>query len=376
MHSGLIQSVVVLAVSVAVIVQSGLDFNSLYEREPIVSGPGVTKTVKLSDYFGWIKGTVADTDVYILEGREPGGTLFVMGGVHGNEPAGMVSAVVLVENAVVRRGRLIVVPHANESGFTNTAPSEGVPTRFRIKTVWGSRWFRYGDRLTNPVHQWPDPEVYVHYPSGQYLSDFDVRNLDRAFPGRPNGNFTERLGFALTELVRREKVDLTIDLHEARPMNPIVNCTITHERARKLATLAAIGLEEKGIPMRLEPSPKKLRGMSHREIGDHTPSLAVLMETGNPIQDKLHARADEALILTGQDEFFAKAAERGLIYVPYRERGLALEERVGRHLSAIQELVSVYSELYPDRSLEVDSLPDYESIRAKGIGSYLRLPAS
>jgi predicted deacylase len=376
MPTRIIQSFVVLGVSVAMMAVAASDFNSLYEREPIVRGPGVTKMAKLSDYFAGIKGTVADTEVYILEGSNPGGTVFVMGGVHGNESAGMLSAVLLVENAVVKSGRLIVVPHANESGFTNTAPSEGVPSRFRIQTDWGSRWFRYGDRLTNPVHQWPDPEVYVHYPSGQFLSDFDVRNLDRAFPGRPDGNFTERLGYALTELVRREKTDLTIDMHEARPMNPIVNCIITHERAMNLASLAALSLDSRGIPMRLEPSPKRLRGMSHRELGDHTKTLAVLMETGNPIQDKLHARADEALILTGKDEFFAKAAARGLLYLPYLEKGLAMEERVGRHIDSVGELISVFSELNPERMVEVEHLPSYETVKEKGIGRFLLKPTS
>ncbi len=349
----------------------GRDFQKLHEREPVVQGPGVTRVGKLSAYLPALKDTAGDTDVYYLEGKEAGATVFVMGGVHANESAGMLSAVLLVENAVVNAGRLIVVPHANESSFSNTAPSEGVPTRFEIKTPTGVRWFRYGDRLTNPIDQWPDPEVYVHYPSGQFLSDFEVRNLDRSFPGRADGNFTEKVAFALTELVRKENADLSIDLHEARPMNPIVNCIITHERARKLAALASIDLDSKGVQMRLEPSPKKLRGMSHRELGDHTQTLAVLMETGNPIQDKLHARADEALILTGKDDFFARAASSGLLYVPYLENGLSMEERVGRHVASIQELLTVFADLYPEKKMAVDHLPTYEQIRKQGVGQFL-----
>jgi len=350
---------------------SAMDFLQLHEREPVVNGPGVTRVGKLSAYLPALKDTVGDTDVYYLEGKEPGGTVFVMGGVHANESAGMVSAVVLVENAVVKTGRLIVVPHANQSAFSNTAPSEGVPTRFYFKTPSGTRWFRYGDRLTNPIDQWPDPDVYVHYPSGQLLSDFEVRNLDRSFPGRPNGNFTERVAFALTELIRKENADVSIDLHEARPMNPIVNCIITHERAKELSSLASIDLDSKDVQMRLEPSPKKLRGMSHRELGDHTQTLAVLMETGNPIQDKLHARADEALILTGKDEFFARAAANGLLYVPYLENGLSMEERVGRHVASFKELVAVFSDLYPERKLAIDHLPDYDQIKVQGVGRFL-----
>jgi hypothetical protein len=243
-----------------------------------------------------------------------------------------------------------------------------------VKTAWGARWFRYGDRLTNPVHQWPDPEVCVHYPSGQLLSDFESRNLDRSFPGRPDGNFTEQVAFGLTELVRREKAGLTIDLHEARPMNPIVNCIISHERARELSSLASLDLDSDGIPMRLEPSPKNLRGMSHRELGDHTKTLAVLMETGNPIQDKLHARADEALIVSGRDEFFDRAARRGLLYLPYREKGLSIEERVGRHVAAVGKLVAVFSDLDPSNAVVVEGIPEYREILGKGVGSFLRKP--
>ena len=367
-------SLMLLAVSFLLAVIFGKDFMKLHEREPVVKGPGVTRVGKLSTYLPSLKDTAGDTDVFYLEGKEPGGTVFVMGGVHANESAGMLSAVVLVENAVVNAGRLIVVPHANESGFTNTAPSEGVPSRFNIKTAGGTRWFRYGDRLTNPINQWPDPEVYVHYPSGQLLSDFEVRNLDRSFPGRPNGNFTERVAYALTELVRKEKADVTIDLHEARPMNPIVNCIITHERAKELASLASIDMDSKGVQMRLEPSPKKLRGMSHRELGDHTQTLAVLMETGNPIQDKLHARADEALILTGKDEFFVRAASKGLLYVPYLENSLSMEERVGRHVASINELVTVFSDLYPDKKIGIVHLPSYDQIKEKGVGQFLLKP--
>jgi predicted deacylase len=367
-------SLIFLVVSLLLAAYSGRDFMKLHEREPVVKGPGVTRVGKLSTYLPSLKNTDGDTDVFYLEGKEPGGTVFVMGGVHANESAGMLSAVVLVENAVVNAGRLIVVPHANESGFTNTAPSEGVPSRFNIKTPGGTRWFRYGDRLTNPINQWPDPEVYVHYPSGQLLSDFEVRNLDRSFPGRPNGNFTERVAYALTELVRKEQADVTIDLHEARPMNPIVNCIITHERARELSSLASIDLDSKGVQMRLEPSPKKLRGMSHRELGDHTQTLAVLMETGNPIQDKLHARADEALILTGKDEFFARAASNGLLYVPYLENGLSMEERVGRNVASINELVTVFSDLYPDKKIGIEHLPSYDEVKEKGVGQFLLKP--
>ena len=55
---------------------------------------------RLSDYFDGIKDSPADTDVYIQEGEEPGGTMLILGGTHANEPAGFIAAVLLV-NAVI-----------------------------------------------------------------------------------------------------------------------------------------------------------------------------------------------------------------------------------------------------------------------------------
>jgi hypothetical protein len=284
--------------------------------------------------------------------------------------------VLLIETAHVRAGRLIVVPRANASAATHVESSEGSPTEFRIAMASGrTRWFRYGGRLTNPVHQWPDPEVYTHYPSGQLQSDFDVRNLDRAFPGRPDGGLTEKIAFGITELVRREAVDLTVDLHEARPMNPIVNCVIFHERAQELATMAAIDLEMTGMKLRLEPSPKNLRGMSHRELGDHTKTTALLLETANPIMDRLHGRTSERFILDGKDEFFRRAARNGLLYVPYGDAGIPMTERAGRHLSALLAFARVFGEMHPGREIVLDKLPDHAALAARGVGAFLLDPA-
>ena len=369
--------VVVGIVAVAAMTVSGGSFVSLREAQAIVRGPGVSRVVPLSTWFGGLRGTAGDTDVYVLDSGKPGGTMLVMGGVHANEPAGMMAAVLLIENARPAAGRLIVIPQANHSAATHVESSEGFPTRFTVTTGSGrTRWFRYGGRLTNPVHQWPDPEVYTHFPSGQLQSDFDVRNLDRAFPGRPDGVFTERVAFGITELVRREKVDLTVDLHEARPMNPIVNCVIFHERAQEIATMGAIDLEMSGIKLRLEPSPKNLRGMSHRELGDHTNTLALLLETANPIMDRLHGRTSEQMILDGKDEFFLRAARNGLLYIPYGDAGQPMEERAGRHLGALLAFSRIFSEMHAGREITLEQVPEYQALLSKGIGAFLRDPGA
>jgi len=44
------------------------------------------------------------------------------------------------------------------------------------------------------------------------------------------------------------------------------------------------------VPMKTENSPKSLRGLTHREIGDFTESFAVLMETRSPSSTSLSGR--------------------------------------------------------------------------------------
>jgi hypothetical protein len=157
-----------IAASVFVAAGSGWIFAAMHEAEPLPRGPGVTAAGLLSDGVPELRGRGGDTPVFELAGSEAGGTLLVLGGTHGTEIAGMLAAVMLVENARVPRGKLIVVPQSNRSGFTHTEPMEAYLHTFEIPRPDGSkRWFRAGMRLTNPVEQWPDPDVYVHLPTGE-----------------------------------------------------------------------------------------------------------------------------------------------------------------------------------------------------------------
>ena len=181
--------------------------------EPIVSGPGVSEIAKLSKWYPGLAGTPADTDVYIFRGKAPGGSMLVLGGTHPNEPSGFLSAVLLIENAVPVSGTLYVIPRANNSGFSHNDPQEGAPTRYHFTLPDGStRFFRYGSRATNPVDQWPDPDVYIHAASGQALSGNETRNLNRGYPGRTDGTLTEKACYGITQLIRGEKME-----HQHRP---------------------------------------------------------------------------------------------------------------------------------------------------------------
>ena len=100
-------------------------------------GPGVTTVKMLSAYAPTLANTPGDTTVYVLEGHEPGGTVFVAGGTHGNEIAGIMAAIVLVEHAAVLKGRLIVVPHANNSAITVVDPERPGPRAIVLRSASG-----------------------------------------------------------------------------------------------------------------------------------------------------------------------------------------------------------------------------------------------
>jgi predicted deacylase len=58
-----------------------------------------------------------DIDVYTINSFNPGPTIFMIAGTHGNEPAGKNSLNKLIEsNIKLKRGNLIIIPEANKSG--------------------------------------------------------------------------------------------------------------------------------------------------------------------------------------------------------------------------------------------------------------------
>jgi Predicted deacylase len=357
------------AVAVAAIVAPG--FLSMRKADAIRRGPGVTRVAKLSDYFAGIKGTVGDTDVYVLDSGKPGGSALVLGGTHENEPAGYMTAIVLVENARPSSGRLFVIPRANASAATHTDPMEGTPRSFTIDAASGRRSFRFGSRATNPVDQWPDPDIYVHASSGQELSGSETRNLNRAYPGRPDGTFTEKVAYAIVQLIKTEKVDVTVDLHEASPEYPVINAIVAHERAMPVASAAILDLELQDVTMGLEPSPKSLHGLTHRELGDSTDTLALLMENTNPSQGRLRGKTDEELILEGKDELYVRAQKLGRLFVPFDDKGWPLSTRVGRHVAGLQSIFGSYTSQRADRPIVVEGLPSYEELASGGLAKYL-----
>lgn len=367
-----------LALSLALVGTAGFfaarDFLSMRAPEAIFPSAGLTARRPLSFYFPALAGTPVDTDVFVFEGSRPGGRVLITGGTHPNEPAGLISAVALIENIRVERGAVFIIPRANPSGFTHSDPQEGSPQRFGLDTPAGRRFFRLGSRVTNPVHQGPDPTVYVN-PGGQALAGVEARNLNRAYPGKADGNLTERAAFAIMELIRKEQIGLGIDLHESAPEYPVINALVFHETAADLAALAQMSLQDQGLEYRLEASPPNLRGLSHREWGDAAGIKAVLIETPNASHGRLKGRPSAALVVEGRDPFYVRAAKLGRLYVPFGPEGIPLKDRVARHLAGISALLAAWADLEPESTIMIGGYPDPEGIRARGAGACLAPPS-
>ncbi|HOX31094.1 MAG TPA: succinylglutamate desuccinylase [Spirochaetales bacterium] len=364
-----------LALALLLAFLAGREFHELrHYEETVVSAPGLTERKMLSDYLASLEGTWMDSPVFVYDSGVPGGSVFVMGNVHPYEPATSLAAYIIMENIKVSKGKVFVLPQGNRSASTTGMLANAYPKFFSVPTSFGAKKYRLGDRGTNPLDQWPDPFTYVNYPSRQNLAYQDIRNMNRTYPGRPDGTLTERAAYAVMELIRREKIDLAIDMHEASLMYPVVGTYVAHDRSFDLAMMAAMTLTAGSFDMKCESSPKGLRGLSHREWGDYSDTLAVLMETPEPFIDRVVGPMTEQLFTEGKDEFLDVAARHGLTYVPYSyETGAPLWYRCGRHLSGALEAVAQMGAFFPEKEVLVE-WPGYEELKEHDCGYFLHDP--
>jgi hypothetical protein len=367
-----IYTILILLVTAIAGFIASVEFLKMRKPDVVFPDSSLTKAGMLSDYFKGIKGTHGDTEVYLFDSGQPGGTALVVGGSHPNEAAAGLAGIVLIENIKVTKGRVFIIPQMNNSGFTCTDPMEGFPDFFEIKTKGGVRKFRLGSRVTNPLHQWPDPLVFAQFPSNQQLSGFETRNLNRAFPGRPDGSLTQKVAYAMVQLLKTEKVNIAIDLHESSPEVPIVNVIVYHEKYEDIAMGAVLGLEMAGLQFSPETSPKNFHGLSHREWGDYTDVIPFLLETSNPSMGRLREETNVELVLKGKSENYKQAKESGALRIAYREdTGEPIEHRIGRDIMGIIEIINSYNLSYPEKSIGIENLPDYNTIMEKGVGEFL-----
>ncbi|MEA2005872.1 MAG: succinylglutamate desuccinylase [Acidobacteriota bacterium] len=367
---------VLIIITAAVMAIGGAQlYSHRHYMTTIIAGPGVTKVTKLSEFFKGLKGTNADTNVFFLEGKEKGGKILIIANTHSNEPAAILTALVFLENAIVDKGTLIIIPQFNNSGGRNTKPGDGYPLYFEIPTEWGNKKFRMGNRNASPLDQWPDPDVYIHYPDRQLLSYLDVRNTNRTWPGRPNGPLMEQVTYGAMQIMRQEKVDIAIDIHGAETMFPVTNCIVAPEKAMRIATMTSLTVKAReGFDNHVEPSPQGFRGLSHREIGDYSDALPFLLEAPTPFLDQPTGPKSVDFLLDGKDPFLLKLSKKGKLFVPYDESGWPMDKRVGQHCSVILEIIRQYSKKFPDKQIKIRNIPRYAEVVKNGVGHYFHNP--
>lgn len=367
---------ILLLVIIALMTAAGVQlYKHRHFRMPVVAGPGVTKVAKLSDYTESLKGTVADTNVFYLEGKEEGGKMFIIANTHANEPAAILTALIFIENAVVDKGTLIIIPEFNNSAGRNTRPGDGYPLYYEIPTDWGTKKFRMGNRDASPLDQWPDPDVYVHYPDKQLLSFLDVRNTNRTWPGRPDGPLMERVTYGAMQIMRSEKVDIAVDVHGAETMFPVTNCIVAPEKSIRIATMTSLTVKAREkFDNHVEPSPSGFRGLSHREIGDYSDTLPFLLEAPLPFLDQPTGPKTVDLLLDGKDPFLLSLSKKKKLFVSYDETGWPMEKRVGQHCSVILEIIRQFSRKFPDKAIKLRNVPRYADVVKNGVGHYYSDP--
>ena len=105
----------------------------------------------------------------------------------------------------------------------------------------------------------------------------------------------------------------------------------------------------------------KLHGVSSREINR---------------LDATRGRTTREQLLTGRDEFVVKAGEAGLLFERIDETGWPIGVRVGRHTSTVLQTMEAWTELNPERSISCRGVPRYADVIERGVGHWLRDPAS
>ena len=397
----LISKIIILVVVLVIGAIAAAQFWQLrHFKEEVVVSDALTDVKWFSDYVPSLKGTWLDTPVFFFDSGVEGGTVFINGGPHPYEPASTMAAYLMMENIEVTKGKVIICPRSNYSGSTEGMLGDAYPMYFHVESEWGTSKFRIGDRYTHPLDQWPDPFVYVNYPSGQSQAYQDIRNLNRTYPGREDGTPTERAAYAVLEIIRQEGVDLAIDMHEAEILYPVTSTYVApatvldrehfeetgemvfvepERNSLDVAMMAGMNLSGQFL-MKSEASPSSLHGLSHREWADWSDAMTILMETPEIFIDKITGPRTEALMTEGKDEFLQKVTDAGLTYFPYdMEFGTPMWYRTGRHLTGALETLTWASMFYPDIAVEATwptflEMQELENQGIDSVGYFLKNP--
>ncbi|MCA9734478.1 MAG: succinylglutamate desuccinylase/aspartoacylase family protein [Deferribacteres bacterium] len=136
-------------------------------------------SVKNAEKIELIAGTPYETSGFLFDSGKPGEAILILGGTHGNEPAGYEAALRLLQilqTSPPQKGKVILIPLANRMSIDN-----------------------YKRRV--PV------------PKG---IDKEKGNLNRCYPGEEMGLPMQQMAWQIQELAREHHVTIFIDMHEAR----------------------------------------------------------------------------------------------------------------------------------------------------------------
>jgi len=143
-----------------------------------------------------VSGRQVALPVFLINGREPGPTLAVTAGIHAAEYAGIAAALELGRSLSPQalRGQVIIAPVANTAGF-------------RARSI--------------------------------YVCPLDGVNLNRVFPGNPEGGATEQLAHWLFRNVIRQ-ANYYVDLHGGDLIEALIPFTIYHRSGNEEVDRASI----------------------------------------------------------------------------------------------------------------------------------------
>ncbi|MBL7094406.1 succinylglutamate desuccinylase/aspartoacylase family protein [candidate division KSB1 bacterium] len=129
--------------------------------------------------FGYLmENTQFQTPIFHFKSGQDGPIVLILGGTHGNEPAGFEAAHRLLEQfskSSLKKGQIFIIPEANKLAD-------------------------YNQNRRIPV------------PKGV---DIEFGNLNRCYPGNPDGLPMEQVAYEITQLIKKQKVNLFLDLHES-----------------------------------------------------------------------------------------------------------------------------------------------------------------
>lgn len=373
-NNQLIKNVAVLLVMAVICVAAGSQFLAQHKDDVLyTANPNITSVAKLSDYNPNLKGTVNDVDIYVFDSGVPGGKALIYGGTHTNEVASMLNAVTYLENVKCEEGTLYILVRANNSGYSHTQPLRGQMNKMTFELTDGTvREFRVGTRVSNPVHQWPDPNYHLNTSKRELVHDelAEIRNLNRNHPGVEEGYLTEMTCYAIYNFIQREGIDFIFDGHEAGgESTKLVNYLVVHENAMPLGSAAVMNCVINDLPLKMEISGQTSYGLSHRGLGDNTDALCTLFETCNPMMGGYHDKVTVDLFKNGVSGNYYAMHQAGVFgnAFEFTEEGWPIEKRTAYHMSISAELINTFDEMFPDKPLRVSGLPDPNEMIEKGM---------